>query len=159
MSFLALDSNDNLTDSLLKHPVNDVNPNEDNIDLSQQLLDEQNFNNFKSNVKEWLELDNYIREMHKNLKERKRIHKDLGDQISEFMVKNNVEDLSTRHGIVRYQKSFVKSSLSQKVIKEKLFEMLHDHKNIQNDEVDTIIKDIFENREKVEKTSLKRINL
>jgi hypothetical protein len=66
----------------------------------------------------------------------------------------NIEDLNTKEGVIRYRKSYVKGPLSQKIIKNKLEELF------KNDQ-DTFekVQKIFTERGKVEKTTLKRINI
>ena len=70
------------------------------------------------------------------------------------MGKFNIEDLNTKDGIIRYRKTFVKEPLSQKTIKTKLEELFKD--DVENFEK---IAKIFTDREKIEKTSLRRLKL
>ena len=66
----------------------------------------------------------------------------------------NIEDLNTKDGIIRYRKTFVKEPLSQKTIKTKLIEMFKDDQSTMEK-----VEKIFTDREKVEKTSLRRLKL
>jgi CO dehydrogenase/acetyl-CoA synthase beta subunit len=66
----------------------------------------------------------------------------------------NIEDLNTKEGIIRYRKTYVKEPLSQKTIKTKLEELF-------KNDLDTFekVQKIFTEREKIEKTSLRRLKL
>jgi seryl-tRNA synthetase len=117
------------------------------------LIDAKLLEEFKIDVKNWLQLDDGVKQLQREIKEQKKVHKELGDKISNFMANNNVEDLNTKNGVIRYTKSLVKAPLSQKAIKEKLTEAFQG-----NDSLNTILTDVFDNREKLEKFTLKRIN-
>ena len=70
------------------------------------------------------------------------------------MVKFNIEDLNTKEGIIRYKKTFIKEPLTQKMIQSKLNELFS------GNESDLVkINNIFTNRNKIEKTSLRRLKL
>jgi len=117
--------------------------------MNEALLEE-----FKSHVKDWLELDNQLKRLAAACKERRKKKEDINLKILEFMGRFNIEDLNTKEGVIRYKKSYVKGPLSQKIIKNKLEELF------KNDQ-DTFekVQKIFTERGKVEKTTLKRINI
>jgi hypothetical protein len=78
----------------------------------------------------------------------------MNEKILDFMARYNIEDLNTKEGIIRYKKTYVKEPLTQKLIKEKLNELFKDSDtNLEK------INEIFNNRGKVEKTSLRRLRL
>jgi len=130
---IALDS----TESVMSESINEA------------LLQE-----FKDNVKRWLELDNQLKRLAAAAKERRNKKNEINNQILEFMSKFNIEDLNTKEGIIRYKKSYVKEPLSQKTIKTKLEELFKDQPDI----VERIDK-IFTDRGKVEKLSLRRLKI
>ena len=151
----------NLTnDNSLEHHnmINNIVDNEIAIDstskemtesMNEALLDE-----FKSNVKQWLELDNQLKRLAAASKERRKKKDEINRSILEFMSKFNIEDLNTKDGIIRYRKTFVKEPLSQKTIKNKLEELFKDdQENFEK------IEKIFTDREKIEKMSLRRLKL
>lgn len=117
------------------------------------LIDAKLLEEFKIDVKNWLQLDDGVKQLQREIKEQKKVHKELGDKISNFMANNNVEDLNTKNGVIRYTKTLVKTPLSQKAIKEKLTEAFQG-----NDSLNNILTEVFDNREKLEKFTLKRIN-
>lgn len=130
---IALDS----TESVMSESINEA------------LLQE-----FKDNVKRWLELDNQLKRLAAASKERRKKKNEINNKILEFMSKFNIEDLNTKEGIIRYKKSYVKEPLSQKTIKTKLEELFKDQPDI----FERIDK-IFTDRGKVEKLSLRRLKI
>tara|TARA_Y100000361_G_C11016804_1_gene267324 strand:+ start:71 stop:568 length:498 start_codon:yes stop_codon:yes gene_type:complete len=147
-------------DNQLEHHnmINNIMDNEIAIDnTSKEMTESMNealLEEFKDNVKQWLELDNQLKRLAAASKERRKKKTDINLKILEFMGKFNIEDLNTKDGIIRYRKTYVKEPLSQKTIKTKLEELFKDDQ----ENFDKIEK-IFTDREKVEKTSLRRLKL
>jgi len=117
--------------------------------MNEALLEE-----FKSHVKDWLELDNQLKRLAAAAKERRKKKNDINLKILEFMGRFNIEDLNTKEGIIRYRKTYVKEPLSQKTIKTKLEELFKDDLDIFEK-----VQKIFTERGKIEKTSLRRLKL
>jgi hypothetical protein len=117
--------------------------------MNEALLDE-----FKTHVKDWLELDNQLKRLEAAAKERRNKKNAINLKILEFMGRFNIEDLNTKEGIIRYKKTYVKEPLSQKTIKTKLEELF-------KNDLDTFnkVQKIFTDREKIEKTTLRRLKL
>ena len=151
----------NLTnDNSLEHHnmINNIVDNEIAIDsTSKEMTESMNealLEEFKSNVKQWLELDNQLKRLAAASKERRKKKDEINRSILEFMSKFNIEDLNTKDGIIRYRKTFVKEPLSQKTIKNKLEELFKDdQENFEK------IEKIFTDREKIEKMSLRRLKI
>lgn len=109
---------------------------------------------FKKNVQNWMTYDNQMKRLAAASKQLKQKKNELNEKILDFMSKYNIEDLNTKEGVIRYKKTYIKQPLTQKLIKEKLNDMFKDN------ETDLErINEIFNNREKVEKTSLRRLKL
>lgn len=117
--------------------------------MNEMMLDE-----FKENVKAWTLADNQVKRLNAASKQLKTKKKELNEKILDFMARFNIEDLNTKEGIIRYKKTFVKEPLTQKMIKEKLNELFKD-----SDTHLEKINEIFTNRNKVEKTSLRRLKI
>ena len=153
-------ANDLNQDNQLEHHnmINNIMDNDIAIDnTSKEMTESMNealLEEFKDNVKQWLDLDNQLKRLSAASKERRKKKTDINLKILEFMGKFNIEDLNTKDGIIRYRKTFVKEPLSQKTIKTKLEELFKDDQ----DNFEKIGK-IFTEREKVEKTSLRRLKL
>jgi hypothetical protein len=123
-------------------PVNEI---PDNISVAD----------FTILVKKWIELDNWIKKSQEITKQKRKQKDKLGEVITNFMTKCNIEDLNTSEGKIRCKVRYVKSGVNQKVVKEKIAELLKDNEETCN----TLITKIFEEREKVEKVSLRRIKI
>jgi hypothetical protein len=137
--------------------INNIMDNEISIDSAKAMTESINealLDEFKQNVKSWLDLDNQLKRLAAASRERRQKKTDINLKILEFMGKFNIEDLNTKDGIIRYRKTFVKEPLSQKTIKTKLEELFKD-----DDENFERIGKIFTDRGKVEKTSLRRLKL
>ena len=141
-------STSNFAENILQ---NDVAIDETQLtDSMNQLMLEE----FKKNVQTWMTQDNQLKRLAAASKGLKNKNKQLYEKILDFMARHNIEDLNTKEGVIRYKKTFVKESLTQKMIKEKLNDIFKDNE-------DNLVKvnEIFNNREKVEKTSLRRLKL
>jgi len=138
--------------------INNIVDNDIAIDNTSQAMTESMnealLEEFKSHVKDWLELDNQLKRLAAAAKERRKKKNDINLKILEFMGRFNIEDLNTKEGIIRYRKTYVKEPLSQKTIKTKLEELF-------KNDLDTFekVQKIFTEREKIEKTSLRRLKL
>jgi hypothetical protein len=109
---------------------------------------------FKKDVQTWMNYDNQMKRLAAASKLLKTKKKEINEKILDFMARYNIEDLNTKEGVIRYKKTFVKEPLTQKMIKDKLNELFKNNENDLNR-----VNEIFNNREKVEKTSLRRLKL
>lgn len=138
----------------------DFSTQNNTIDYSNNAIVEVNENTeldeFKNRVKIWMRLDNEIKELNAKIKvldnerkQRKKYIESLTPFILSFMNSNEIEELNSKEGRLLYRSSLVKTPLSQKLLKEKLYEQFeNNHEQLDN---------IFKNRAKVEKVSLKRL--
>ena len=140
---------DNIQMHSTRLPVQEQN-NDDNDD---------DFERFKAIVKYYIKTDNEIKEIKSKVrllnsesKKRQKILESISPVIMEFMSKNDIDELNSKDGIIKYKKSMVKSPLTQKMLKEQLYEQFGSA-----DELKQTLDKIFKEREKVEKQSLKRI--
>ena len=138
----------NLAENILNNDVA-IEENQMTESMNELMLEE-----FKKNVQDWMTLDNQLKRLAAAAKGVRTKKKNLNEKILDFMARYNIEDLNTKEGVIRYKKTFVKESLTQKIIKEKLNELFKDSpENLDK------VNDIFTNRGKVEKTSLRRLKL
>lgn len=107
---------------------------------------------FKNYVKKWLEYDNFIKKAQAVIKEKKKSRDMLSSIITKFMCKYNIEDLNTKEGRIRCKTLMVKEPVSQKVIKEKII-------NFFGNDGNNVLTKIYEDRQKVEKVSLRRLKI
>jgi hypothetical protein len=145
----------NFIQSQMDHQlVNSIVDTASDAGYQQDGIDEALLEEFKNQVKAWCEIDTSIKRLQIAVRERKRAQEVLTNTILQFMQDNNIEDLNTKEGILRCKASYVKAPLSQKTIKTRLIEQLGSDAKA----LDTINK-VFEDREKVEKVSLRRLRL
>lgn len=111
---------------------------------------------FKNQVRIWMRLDNEIKELNKQIKmfnveikQRKKYIMSLTPMILSYMKRKDIEELNSKNGRLQYKTSMVKPPLSQKELKDTLYTRFPDH----TDQLDQIFKE----RDRVEKTSLRRL--
>tara|TARA_B100000927_G_scaffold101520_1_gene82196 strand:+ start:446 stop:925 length:480 start_codon:yes stop_codon:yes gene_type:complete len=138
----------NFAQTILENDVA-IDQNQLTESMNEMMLEE-----FKENVKAWTLADNQVKRLNAASKQLKTKKKELNEKILDFMARFNIEDLNTKEGIIRYKKTFVKEPLTQKMIKEKLNELFKD-----SDTHLEKINEIFTNRNKIEKTSLRRLKI
>ena len=123
-------------------PVDDINYD------NEISLDE-----FKRYVEKYFDTDNTLRKLKILNQEKKREKDKLSEIIMTYMNKYNIEDLNTKFGKIRCKTSFVNSPVSQKNIKEQIATLLDD------DATKSKVLQVFDTRNKVEKTSLRRLKI
>ena len=131
--------------------VNYMNQHDNNVSPTQ--IDDVLLDEFRNNVKLWMQLDNDIKKLQNAVKDRKRLQKELTDKMEEFMRRYNIEDLNTSQGTIRFKTTYVKAPSNQKMMKEKI----KDYFRGNEDQAQEFIKYLFEDREKVEKSSIRRV--
>ena len=108
---------------------------------------------FKVNVKEWLDVDEQIRELEKQIKELKTTrNKKLEPKITGFMRSFNISDLNTDSGKLRCNERNTKAPVSKKSIKESLEKVL-----TSTDQIDTAMDEIYLNRQVITKYKLSKV--
>lgn len=110
---------------------------------------------FKNILKKWLEYDNFIKNAKMVIKEKTFAQNKLTTIITSYMAKYDIEDINTSEGKIKFKKSVVKSSVSQKKIKETINEYFKDNEPVRNN----ILTKIYENRSSIEKVSLRRLKI
>lgn len=131
------------------------------INLHQQseqpneLPDNISIEDFTTLVQKWIELDNWLKKSQDILKEKRKQKDKLKEVITHYMSKYNIEDLNTSEGKIRCKMQYVKSGVNQKVVKNKIAEFMRDNE----EQCNALITKIFNEREKVEKMSLRRIKI
>ena len=80
---------------------------------------------FKEKVQRWLNVDNQISELEKQIRELKKVrNKELEPEITKFMTNHNVSDLNTENGKLRCQERKTKKGLNKNNIRENLSKYL-----------------------------------
>jgi len=108
---------------------------------------------FKVNVKEWLDVDEQIRDLEKQIKELKSTrNKKLEPKITGFMRSFNISDLNTDSGKLRCNERNTKTPVSKKSIKESLEKVL-----TSTEQIDTAMDEIYLNRQVITKYKLSKV--
>jgi hypothetical protein len=115
--------------------------------------DDRELEAFKADVRIWLEVDTSIRQLREAARERREAKRALTSRILAFMTKHNIEDLSTRSGRLRAQVAYVRSPLSHQVIRSRI-DNLYASDAAAAQQLSGIL---FGNRERSERTSLRRL--
>jgi hypothetical protein len=110
---------------------------------------------FKHQVKMWMDIDNQIKKLNQAVKEKKTVQKVLSDKILTFMSRYNIEDLNTKDGKLRAKVSYTKPAVKKTSIKEKLLNYFEHDKETGKKVTDAVFDE--DQVQKVEKVSLKRL--
>ena len=107
---------------------------------------------FKVNVKEWLETDEKIKRIEKEVRELKiNRNKKLEPKITSFMRSFNISDLNTDVGKLRCNERNTKTSVSKKYIQESL------QKILSQEQAGQAMDEIYLNRQVITKYTLSRV--
>lgn len=118
-----------------------------------ELPDNAVLDEFKNQVRIWIEIDNQVAKLQQAMRERNAVKKQLTEKILRFMGKYNIEDLNTRDGSkLRYRVATVKPTVSKAEIKKRLLE---NYNKVQN--LDQLTEIVFSAQEQVQKVSLRRM--
>ncbi|NBP66977.1 MAG: hypothetical protein EBU66_20315 [Bacteroidetes bacterium] len=116
-------------------------------------VSDEELQDFKNKVNEWVKIDEQIRKLQIAIKER-RVHKRvLGTQIQEFMTKNGYDNLNTHQGIIKSNIKEVQIPVRMPEVKLKLATICEEKAEF---------KDVFDkifnsDRQVVTKSTLRRI--
>lgn len=118
--------------------------------------DNNSLEEFKHQVKLWMEIDNQVKKLAQITKEKKAVQKQLTDKILGFMSKFNIEDLNTKEGKLRYKVTLSKPTVKKTNIKEKLLNFFEHDPATAKKVVDAVFEEGTDEN-KVEKVSLRRL--
>lgn len=135
----------------------------DNIQVHKRLDQDQgddldDLEKFKAIVRHYTKTDNEMKQikakvklLNGELKTRRKIIESITPTIMKFMASNDIDELNSKDGVIKYRTSMVKTPLTQKNIKEKLYSKFE-----QSNEIKNVLDVIFSERAKIEKQSLSR---
>lgn len=108
---------------------------------------------FKKNVRDWLEMDEKIKALEKEIREMKKVrNKQLEPKITGFMRSYNISDLNTESGKLRCNERNTKVPVNKKTIQESL------QKVLSMEQATTAMDEIYLNRQVITKYTLSRVN-
>jgi len=128
----------------------DIEDNNENTHLLND--DNEEFVEFKNNVKEWLTLDDDIITLQKAIKDRKLKKNDLTPKILDFMNRFKINDLNTNNGKLKFTKSLQTKPLNKQFLISRLGDFFKDFSKGEK-----AASFILENRDKEEKLKLRRV--
>ena len=105
-----------------------------------------------NNVKTWLDIDNQIRTLQKEIRDRRKLKKELTNNLVVIMKTQDIDALNIPDGQLIYNKTKTKAPLSKKHL---LLSLSTYFKNDQR-MVDELSKYIMESRQEKEKENIKR---
>ena len=110
-------------------------------------------NEFVSNIKQWVEYDNKINTLNKELKSLREERNKTADIISRYIEVNNLEKtkFNLNDGYIKYSKTYQTAPLTMKYLSQTLNEFLHE-----DELVNDICEYIKERRKKTEIKTIKR---
>lgn len=113
------------------------------------------FDEFRDQVKTWMEVDNSIRHLQVMIRERRAYKKGLTDKITQFMKRYDLTNLDMGSaGVIRSRRSQVKAPISQRAIKDGIASYFESQNNATLGMQLTDI--VFNNRQRKERVSLHR---
>ena len=146
-----------LTSENLQNISNEVDEKSNSL-TDVEPINENELENFKENVRQWIRLDdetrkvaNEIKIIQKKKKEFQKKRDELNPSVFSFMNKYKIGDLNTSNGRIKYSVSSSRTPINARTLKEKLSGYYKD-----DDEVTKLLKYLEENRDKKEKVTLKR---
>ena len=104
------------------------------------------------NVKSWLTIDNEIRALQKEIKERRKMKKQLTTDLMSTMKNNDIDALNVPDGELIYNKTKIKAPLSKKHLLSSLTQYFKGDQRM----IDELSKFIMESRAEKEKESIRR---
>jgi hypothetical protein len=135
-----------------------ISATENDFDKGDQIssvdeIDEGDMNIFKDNVKIWIDIDDKVLTLSREISALKKQKLELNTKIVNFMRNYKIEDLNTNSGKLEYRVKHAKKGLTGKKIHEDLLTYFKSDK----DQAETIYKYLLDNRIDIDKETLKRI--
>ena len=118
--------------------------------LTDKQPTEDELQDFKNKMAEWLKMDEQITKLSIAIRERRRLQNALSGYIKEFMFKFNYNDVSINNAKVKARQREALVPLKVNDIKAKLLE----YKDLKGEE---LVNKIFDNREKKVVNTVKRV--
>ncbi len=108
--------------------------------------------NLLENVKTWLDMDNQIRTLQKEIRDRRKLKKELTNNLVGIMKTQDIDALNVPDGQLIYNKTKTKAPLSKKHLLISLSQFFKNDQRM----VDELSKYIMESRKEKEKENIKR---
>jgi hypothetical protein len=123
--------------------INMNNPVEQNTDSPVPMISAEipshELQYFKEKVKRWLLIDKQVFDLEKQIKEIKKVKKELMPEITQFMVQYNISDLNTENGKLKCSERKTKQTINKAYLTGVLQETLGDNNDKMNECLDNIL--------------------
>ena len=113
-----------------------------NIPMMPTEIPTQELQYFKEKVKRWLAIDKQVSDLEGQIKEIKKVKKELMPEITQFMVTYNISDLNTENGKLKGSERKTKQTINKAYLTGVLQETLGDN----NDKMNECLENILNNR-------------
>ena len=97
-----------------------------------------------NNIKEWIKVDNEMKLLQKEMKQRRELKKELTETLVNTMKTNDIDCFDMSNGKILYTKNKVRAPLSKKHLLESLEKYFSEVPSIDSSEIATFV---MENRE------------
>ena len=105
-------------------------------------LPPQELQYFKEKVKRWLLIDKQVSDLESQIKEIKKVKKELMPEITKFMVQYNISDLNTEDGKLKCSERKTKQTINKAYLTGILQETLGEN----NEQTNVCLENILNNR-------------
>ena len=92
-----------------------------------------------NNIKLWIEIDNKISLLQKELRDLKIKKKTMSDDLIQIMENNNIDEFSTNSGKLIHKKTKIKAPINKNYLIEKLEFYFKDSLNVDTDDISSYI--------------------
>ena len=110
-----------------------------NIPLIPTEIPSQELQYFKEKVKRWLMIDKQVADLEGQIKEIKKVKKELMPEITKFMVQYNISDLNTEDGKLKCSERKTKQAINKNYLIQELTNSLGDNQEQINKCMDNIL--------------------
>ena len=110
-----------------------------NIPLIPTEIPSQELQYFKEKVKRWLMIDKQVADLEGQIKEIKKVKKELMPEITKFMVQYNISDLNTEDGKLKCSERKTKQTINKNYLIQELTNSLGDNQEQINKCMDNIL--------------------
>lgn len=106
-------------------------------------------------IKEWISVDNEIKTLQKQIREKRQDKKELSDMLVDIMKNNEIDEFDVNDGKIIYSKNKVKKSITKKHLLKAMSDIFKDNP----EKAKEITSFILESREeKVNETIRRQVN-
>ena len=110
-----------------------------NIPLIPAEIPSQELQYFKEKVKRWLMIDKQVADLEGQIKEIKKVKKELMPEITKFMVQYNISDLNTEDGKLKCSERKTKQAINKNYLIQELTNSLGENQEQINKCMDNIL--------------------